>query len=115
MSCNWCKILEWSDTRLRFHITKTEWQETTDVDLTEYDKIILCIRFVKDTVEFVWTVDEENHSNAIFDLFSESTKWRRWIISMDVWWLKDAKKLRFNLNTVKWNILPSVKVPSDEL
>ena len=40
------KILEGSDTQLLFHITQTEEWLATDVDLTQYSKIVLEIKYV---------------------------------------------------------------------
>ena len=108
------KIREWSDTQLKFHITErtSEW-ETNEVDLTEYDKILLEIRYVTGRVEYEWEIDseEESDSYVIFDIFSEATEWKAGMIKADVWWVKDAKKHRFNRMTIEWEVLPSVKVP----
>ena len=105
------KILEWSDTLLTFKITQTELNTTTDVDLTEYDKVVLTISMWWIVSDIEWDINLEDTSKITFDLVSEQTKWRCWSIQADIWWLKDAKKLRFNQNTIQWTILHSIKVP----
>ncbi len=105
------QLLEWSDTQLKFHITQTENNTTTDVDLTDYDKVLLIIRFPNMIIEILWTVDNEDTSYVIFDLLSEQTKGRAWWIVADIRWIQWAKRLRFNQNTIQWVILASVKVP----
>lgn len=105
------QILEWSDTQLTFHITQTEWSTTTNVDLTQYDKIILTISLWWVVLDIEWEIDWQDSSKIIFDLLSEQTKWRCWWVQADIWWLKDAEKIRFNLNTIQGNVLHSIKVP----
>ena len=105
------KILEWSDTQLTFHITKTEWQTTTDLDLTEFDEVLLIIKFINKTIELTWEIDSQDSSKIVFDLLSEQTQGKAWWIMADIWWIQWAKKLRLNQNTIIWSILASVKVP----
>jgi len=110
-------ILEGSDTQFTFHITeKTKSWQTSEVDLTVYDKILLEVRYTNGVVEYEWSLEaEENtwdiHSYVKFDLLSEATKWRSWKIRCDIWGVKDEKKVRFNFDTIKWEILSSVKIP----
>lgn len=106
------RIREWSDTQLKFHITeRTSNWEINEVDLTEYDKILLEIRYVTGKVEYEWKIDEEWNSYVIFDIFSEATEWKAGRMKADVWWVKGVKKHRFNRMTIDWEVLPSVKVP----
>lgn len=105
------QILEWSDIQLTFKITETEWNTTTDVDLTDYDKVILTIALWGVVLDIEWEVDWEDSSKVVFDLLSEQTKNRCWWVQADIRWLKNAKKLRFNLETIQWTILHSIKVP----
>ena len=116
------KILEWSDTQLKFHITETENScgcndgSATEVDLSVYDKIVLEVRYNNAVVEYEWTVITEwEWQNAVhyvvFEILSESTVWKTWIINCDIWWLKDNAKVRFNEHTIIWEILPSIVIP----
>ena len=112
------KILEGSDTQFTFHITeKTKSWQASDVDLTVYDKILLEIRYVTWIVEYQWSLENEentaNNSNSYvkFEILSEATKWKSGKISCDIWGVKDAQKVRFNFDTIIWEVLPSVKVP----
>ncbi len=111
-------VLEGSDTQFTFHVTeKTKSWQTNEVDLTVYDKILLEVRYVNWVVEYEWSLENEentannNHSYVKFDLLSESTKWRVWPVKCDIWGVKDAQKIRFNFDTIKGQILSSVKVP----
>lgn len=112
------KLLEGSDTQLKFHITeKQKCSGTeTDVDLTEFDKVLLEMRYTTWIVEYEWTIDNgewwEGNSYVIFDIFSEATAWKVGIISCDIRGVKDwIKKLRFNEDTITWEILPSIIIP----
>lgn len=105
------QLLEWSDTQLKFHITETENNTTTNVDLTDYDEVLLTIRFPETIVEIQWVVDNEDSSYVVFDLLSEQTTGRAWWIVADIRWIQWAKKLRFNQSTIQGVILASVKVP----
>ena len=106
-------IPEWSDTQFRFHITEHSscWEES-EVDLSNYDKLILTIKYSDwSIVDYLWEVDETKNSIVVFDILSEATVWRVWEIKADVWWLKDNQKHRFNEETIKWKVLNSLKVP----
>ena len=107
------KILEWSDTQLMFHITQTEEWLTTDVDLTQYSKVILTIQYINWIVEIEWIVGQEQweHAYVTFDILSESTKWKAWKVSCDIRGIKDAKRIRFNQNTIQGEVLSSIQVP----
>lgn len=104
-------LLEGSDTQLKFHITQTESWTTTNVDLTEYDKVILTVKYINWIVEYEWEVDNQNTSYVVFEILSEATKWRRWGISCDIWWISNEQKIRFNDETIKGKVLPSIKIP----
>ena len=116
------KILEWSDTQLKFHITETENScgcndgTATEVDLSEYDKIVLEVRYNNGVVEYEWTVVTEwEWQNAmhyvVFEILSESTIGRIGVINCDIWWIKDDAKVRFNEHTIVGEILPSIVIP----
>lgn len=109
-------LLEWSDTQLKFKITETEDWTTTDVDLSDYDKIILTMKYKDGIVDYEWEIVEETVGQTtkkyvVFEFLSESTAWRRWAISCDIWWVNWDWKIRFNDETIKWQILPSIKIP----
>lgn len=111
-------ILEGSDTQFTFHITEhTKSWQTSEVDLTVYDKVLLEVRYVDWIREYEWSLDnEENtsknlHSYVKFDILGESSKGRTWNVKCDIRWVKDAQKVRFNWDTINWEILSSVKVP----
>ena len=106
-------ILEGSDTQFRFHITEKSscWDEN-DVDLTAYDNIILTVKYADwSIVEYLWNVDENETSNVVFDIYSEATIWKVWEIKADIWGVKDVQKHRFNEETIRGNVLNSLKVP----
>ena len=106
------KILEGSDTQLLFHITQTEEGTTTDVDLTQYSKVILMMRYSDGVVDIEWVVGEWNQNSYVtFDILSESSKGRAGKVSCDIWGIKSEKKIRFNSNTIQWEVLSSIKVP----
>lgn len=111
------KLLEGSDTQLKFHITeKLKCSGTeTNVDLTQFDKVLLEMRYTTWIVEYEWTIDNwkwgEWTSYVIFTILSEATAWKVWAISCDVWWVKWTSRLRFNESTIIWEVLPSVKIP----
>ena len=104
-------LIEWSDTQLKFKITETESWATTNVDLTQYEKVLITIKYSNWIVEKEWTVDDTDHSLVVFDILSEETKWRRWKVSLDIWWVYGEQKNRFNEDTIVWKVLPSIKVP----
>lgn len=115
------KILEWSDTQLKFHITESEWTcgcdgwTATDVDLTQYDKIVLEMRYKNGVAEYEWEIvnedGDQSNSNVVFVIYSESSVWRVWTISCDIWGIKADSKVRFNWHTINWEILPSIVIP----
>lgn len=116
------KILEWSDTQLKFHITETENScgcndgTATEVDLSDYDKIVLEVRYNNAVVEYEWEIVQETEwqtttNFVVFEILSESTIGRTWIINCDIWWIKDASKVRFNEYTIVGEILPSIVIP----
>ena len=115
MSCIWEKrpflIYEWSDTQLEFVISeKTDWEETP-MDLSEYDSVILTIKYADwNIVDILWTVDNEDISDVVFDLFSESTIWKSWEVKAEIRWVKDNKKVRLS-DTMEWKVLHSIKIP----
>ena len=107
------KILEGSDTQLLFHITQTEDWLTTDVDLTQYQKVLLEMKYVTGIIEIEWVVwqGEWEHAYVTFDILSESTKGKVWKVSCDVWGVKNTSRIRFNSNTIQGEVLSSIKVP----
>jgi len=105
------RLLEWSDTQLTFHITETEDWTTTNLDLTQFDKVLLVMKFSNETLEIEWTVDSENNYLVRFDIYSEQTKGKAGSVFVDVWWIEWTTRLRLNRETIQWNILSSVKVP----
>lgn len=114
MSC-WEKkkfiIYEWSDTQLEFEITEKINCDETPMDLTEYDKVVLNIKYSNDDiVEINGSVDNEVKSEVIFDLFSEATVWKSWDVRCEIWGIKDDKKVRLS-DVMEWEILHSIKIP----
>lgn len=103
------QILEWSDTRVRFKIREIENGINYDLDLTEYTKYKLEIRFADDSLLEVDGVVEDG--TVYFDIFWEYTDWKEWSLTADIWGLKGVKKVRFNPATIKWKVLNSVAVP----
>lgn len=105
------EILEGSDTQLTFKITETNNGTTTNVDLTTYDEVILTIALGGVVLDIEGEIDGQDNSKITFDLLSEQTNGRSWSLQADIRGLKDAKKVRFNLNTIEGSILHSIKVP----
>jgi len=111
------KLLEGSDTQLKFHITeKLKCSGTeSNVDLTIYDKILLEVRYIDGVREYEGVIDNgewgEGNSYVIFDILSEATAWRTWKVSCDIWGVKNEQKVRFNENTIQGDILPSITIP----
>ncbi len=105
------KIYEWSDTELEFYITeKVDWEEKP-VDLTEYDKVQLTIKYCDDSIrEIEWEVDWEDMSCVLFTLLSENTIGKSWMVFAEIWWIKDSKKVRLS-NVFVGEILYSIKIP----
>lgn len=111
-------ILEGSDTQFTFHITEhTKSWQTNEVDLSVYDKVLLEVRYIDGLREYEWSLDNEenieknSHSYVTFVIVWEATMWKSWPVKCDIWWIKDAQKVRFNWDTIQWEILSSVKVP----
>ena len=111
-------ILEGSDTQFTFHITEhTKSWQTSEVDLSIYDKVLLEVRYINWVVEYEGSLDndentEHNSTSYVkFELLSEATTWRSWKVKCDIRWVKDSQKVRFNFDTIEWEVLPSVKIP----
>ena len=106
-------IPEGSDTQLRFHISEeTTCGEETDIDLTEYDKVVLTVKFWNgDTIDIEWTVNTETIWDVSFDILSEQTVWKTWVFKAEVWWIAWAEKHRFNQATINWDVLASLRIP----
>ena len=103
------QILEWSDTRLRFKISETENNITTDLELSDFTDYLLEIRFSDDsTIEVKWTIDS---GTVYFDVYGEYTEWHNGSIYADLRGIKWVKKVRFNPTTIKGKVLSSVIVP----
>ena len=105
------EIPEGSDTQFTFHITETEDWQTTDLDLTNFDKIVLSIKYVNSISEVEWTIKDNTTSYVIFDILSEATIWKVGWVNFDIWGVKWTTKIRFNSETMEWQILPSIKIP----
>lgn len=111
------KILEGSDTLLEFHITEKEYTDgvltnETDKDLTQYDKVILSIKYYDWIVDYEGVV-QENTSHVIFTLLSEDTKDKCGSIQAEIWGVKNdnIQKNRLNETTIEGEILHSFKIP----
>lgn len=106
-------LLEWSDTLLRFRVREVEDGVLQNIDFDDYDAIELIIRFADDKVLYVvWEPElEAEYSIVDFSLYSENTIKKVWNLTADIWWIKWNKRVRFNSKTLKWKVLPSVKVP----
>lgn len=111
-------ILEGSDSLFTFHITEHSKSWTvSNVDLTLYDKILLEVRYTTWIVEYEWSIDNEENiesnstSYVSFEIVWEATKGKAWPVRCDIWGVKDEQKVRFNWDTIQWEVLPSIKVP----
>lgn len=111
------RILEGSDTELEFHITEKEYTDgvltnETDKDLTQYDKVILSIKFFDGIVDYEGVV-QENTSHVIFTLLSEDTKNKCGKIQAELWGVKNdnIQKNRLNETTIEGEVLHSFKIP----
>lgn len=104
-------IYEWSDTHLEFVLTeKTNWEETP-LDLTEYDSVVLVIKYSDDYIsEITWIIDSEDISDVVFEILSEATTWKSWKFYCEIWWLHWEDKVRLS-ETFEWEILHSIKIP----
>jgi hypothetical protein len=107
------ELLEWSDSLVRFRILEKENWVFNNIDFDDYPLIELIIKFSDDKiVHFVWEIDNTTtYSVMKFNIFSEQTKWKVWSFTADIWWINGQKRIRFNKRTLKWKVLPSVKVP----
>ena len=107
-------LLEWSDTLVRFKVLERQNWVLNNIDFDDYDTIQLIIKFADERVLYVVWEPEEivTYSIVGFSIYSEQTKWKAWNFVADIWGIKNwSKKLRFNKKTIKWKVLPSVKVP----
>ena len=105
-------VLEGSDTRLKFHITEVEDGVENGVDLGDYDKIVLVLKYYDEIVEVEGTVCIEDASYVTFDLFSEQTAGRAGKLQAEIRGVKGAdKKVRFNSFTIDGDVLHSIKIP----
>jgi len=111
------RILEGSDTELEFHITEKEYTDgvltnETDKDLTQYDKVILSIKFFDGIVDYEGVVQEDK-SHVIFTLLSEDTKNKCGKIQAELWGVKNdnIQKNRLNETTIEGEVLHSFKIP----
>lgn len=107
-------IPEWSDTELVFHVTeKTSCWDENDVDLTEYNSVVLKIKYSDwEIVEYPWDIDSTNKFLVTFTVLWESSTGRSGEFKAEVWWVKDAQKHRFNKLTIIWDVLASIDIPS---
>ena len=106
--------------QLKFHITEKEYENgavvsEVDKDLTEYDNIILSIKFFDGIVDFDGTIDNweggDGNAYVLFDIFSEDTKDKCWKIEAEIWGVKGEKKNRLNTSTIQGEVLHSLKIP----
>lgn len=105
------QILEWSDTRVRFKIKEIQNNVVSDLDLDDYTKYLLEIRFSDDSLlEIEWVVDDDTDT-VYFDIYWERTDWKEWSLTADIRGTNWVKKVRFNPTTIKGKVLNSVKVP----
>lgn len=105
------QLKEWSDTRLWFKIKEIEDNVPSTLDYDEFDDYLLIFKFSDDSIlEVKWEVDDVNN-RVNFDIFSENTDGKEWSFTADMWWIKWAKKVRFNTLTIKWKVLNSVSIP----
>ena len=107
-------LLEWSDALVRFKIQERESGVLNNIDFDDYDVIELIIKFADERILYVVWEPEEivTYSIVDFSIYSEQTKGKAWNFVADIWGIKNwSKKLRFNKKTIKWKVLPSVKVP----
>lgn len=113
-------ILEGSDMQLKFHITEKQYENgavvsEVDKDLTEYDNIILSIKFFDGIVDFDGTIDNwqggEGNAYVLFDIFGEDTKDKCGKIEAEIWGVKGVQKNRLNTSTIQGEVLHSLKIP----
>ena len=106
--------------RLKFHITDKIYTDgvltnETDKDLTDYDKVILSIKYYDGIVDYEGTIDNwqwgDGVAYVIFELFSEDTAGKSGKIEAEIWGVKGVQKNRLNTDTIKGEILHSLKIP----
>lgn len=103
-------IREWSDTVVVATLYLSEWWTTTDVNPAEYDSILMEMKCAD------WTILEkigeiENDNTVSFVLSSEDTRNKQWQAEIDIRWIQDTKRTRFNLEKIKVEVSDSVKIP----
>jgi hypothetical protein len=104
-------IREWSDTVVVATLYLSEWWTTTDVNSAEYDSILMEMKFADWTfLEKNWTV--ENDNTVSFVLSSDDTKNKQGQAEIDIRWIQDDKRTRFNLEKIKVEVSDSVKIPN---
>lgn len=104
-------IREWSDTVVVANLYLSEWWTTTDVNSTEYDSILMEMKFADWTIlEKVGEVDTDNTVSFVLD--SADTKNKQWTAEIDIRWIQDTKRTRFNLEKIKVEVSDSVKIPN---
>ena len=107
--------------RLKFHITEKEYTDgvvtkETDKDLTEYDSVILSIKYFDGIVDYDGTIDNwqggDGNSYVVFELLSEDTAGKSGKIEAEIWGVKDGfQKNRLNTDMIQGEILHSLKIP----
>lgn len=114
------RLLEGSDTQLKFHITEKQYEngvvvDETDKDLTEYDSVTLSIKFFDSIKDFEGTIDNweggDGNAYVIFDIYSEDTKDKCGKIQAEIWGVKWVQKNRLNSETIEGEVLHSFKIP----
>lgn len=107
------KLLEGSDALLRFKIKQIQDWVVNRINFADYDAIQLVVKFADGRIVFFLWVPEDNLTYSIcdFSIFSEFTKGKVGSCTADIRWIKGVKRVRFNSKTIKWKVLPSVKVP----
>lgn len=106
-------LLEGSDALLRFRVRERINGVLENIDFDDYDVIQLIIKFANDKILYVqWEPETEAVDSIVdFSIFSEQTTNRVGSLTADIWGIKGQKKVRFNQKTIKWKVLPSIKVP----
>lgn len=106
--------------RLKFHITEKEYTDgvltkETDKDLTDYDSVILSIKYFDGIVDYDGTIDNwaggDGVSYVVFELFSEDTTGKSGKIEAEIRGIKWVQKNRLNTETIKGQVLHSLKIP----
>ena len=106
--------------QLKFHITDKIYTDgvltnETDKDLTEYDAVILSIKFFDGIADFEGTIDNgqggDGNAYVVFDLYSEDTTGKSGKIEAEIWGIKGVQKNRLNESTILGEVLHSLKIP----